>query len=117
MIAIFGEALADRQLQRFKQIAGNRGAICTAGLWGLSRHPNYFFEWLCWCAYPIVAMDFSGGNPFGWLALAAPACMCWLLTSVSGIPPLEHHMILTRGDRYRAYQKTTAAFFPFPKLP
>ena len=115
VIGIIGEAIADRQLRQFKRLAFNRGGICDAGLWGLSRHPNYFFEWLCWCAYPVIAIDFTGRNPYGWFALLAPLCMYWLLTSVSGIPPLEQHMERTRGDAYRAYQKRTNAFFPFPK--
>ena len=115
LTGIIGEALADRQLRQFERLAVNRGGICDAGLWRLSRHPNYFFEWLCWCAYPIIAIDFAGFNPYGWFALLAPLCMYWLLTSVSGIPPLELHMERTRGDAYRAYQKRTSAFFPFPK--
>ena len=115
LTGIIGEAIADRQLRQFKRLAVNRGGICDAGLWRLSRHPNYFFEWLCWCAYPVIAIDFAGFNPYGWFALLAPLCMYWLLTSISGIPPLEQHMERTRGDAYRAYQKRTNAFFPFPK--
>ena len=112
--AIVGEAVADRQLRLFKADAANRNAICDVGLWNWSRHPNYFFEWLSWVAYPIVAIDQAGQNPFGWLALAAPICMYWVLVHVSGIPPLEDHMLRTRGDLFRAYQERTRAFFPIP---
>ncbi len=115
--AILGESISDHQLRRFKADPANRGAICDAGLWRLSRHPNYFFEWLGWMAYPIVAIDFAGHNPLGALALAAPACMYWVLVHVSGIPPLERHMLGTRGDAFRAYQRRTPAFFPLPRLP
>ena len=111
---LIGEGIADRQLRQFKRLAVNRGGICDAGLWGLSRHPNYFFEWLCWCSYPVIAIDFTGQNPYGWFALLAPLCMYWLLTSVSGIPPLEQHMERTRGEAYRVYKNRTNAFFPFP---
>lgn len=117
LTGIIGEAVADHQLRRFKRLAVNRGGICDAGLWQLSRHPNYFFEWLCWCAYPVIAIDPGKFNPYGWLALLAPLSMYWLLTSVSGIPPLEQHMERTRGDAYRAYKRRTSAFFPFPKTP
>ncbi len=44
----------------------------------------------------------------------APSCMYWLLVYVSGIPPLEEHMLRTRGDKFRAYQRRTNAFFPGP---
>ena len=110
-IAILGEATADRQLRRFGADPANRGKVCDVGLWRWSRHPNYFFEWFGWLAYPLLAI---GAWEWGWLALAAPACMYWLLAYVSGIPPLEEHMLATRGDAYRAYQARTSAFFPLP---
>lgn len=113
--ALAGEAISDRQLRRFRADPAHRGQICEAGLWSLSRHPNYFFEWLCWLAYPVIAIDLSGANPLGWLSLLAPACMYWVLVYVSGIPPLEAHMLRSRGDQFRALQLRTRAFFPFPK--
>ena len=78
-VAILGEAIADRQLRIFAADPRNRGGVCDVGLWGWSRHPNYFFEWLSWLAYPVIAIDFAGYEPLGWLALAAPAwCIgCW----------------------------------------
>jgi steroid 5-alpha reductase family enzyme len=113
LVAIGGEALADHELRNFRRAAASRGAICDAGLWRWSRHPNYFFEWFGWLAYPIIAIDLTGAYPWGWLALGAPACMYWLLVHVSGIPPLEDHMLQTRGDAFRAYQQRTSAFFPW----
>ena len=113
--ALAGEALSDWQLRRFKSDPANRGRICEDGLWSLSRHPNYFFEWLCWLAYPLIAIDMSGANPFGWISLLAPACMYWVLVHVSGIPPLEAHMLRSRGEQFRALQARTRAFFPFPR--
>ncbi len=114
VLAIIGEAIADLQLRRFKADPANRNAVCDIGLWKWSRHPNYFFEWLAWFAYPLIAMDFAGHYPLGWLALAAPLCMYWLLVHVSGIPPLEDHMLRSRGEAFRAYQRRTSAFIPFP---
>lgn len=112
--AVFGAKVADDQLRRYKADPANRGGVCDIGLWAYSRHPNYFFEWLGWLAYPLIAIDFSGANPWGFLALLAPACMYWLLVYVSGIPPLEEHMLRSRGEVFRAYQRRTRAFFPFP---
>ena len=114
LASIVGEAIADQQLRTFKSDPANRKAVCDIGLWRWSRHPNYFFEWSSWLAYPIIAIDFAGQNPFGWLALAAPVCMYWVLVHVSGIPPLEDHMLRSRGEAFRAYQKRTRAFFPLP---
>jgi steroid 5-alpha reductase family enzyme len=112
VIALAGEALADRQLRAFRSVPANSGRVCDVGLWRYSRHPNYFFEWLGWVAYPLLAIDPTGVYPWGWLALAGPICMYWLLAHVSGIPPLEEHMLRSRGPAYRAYQARTSAFFP-----
>lgn len=110
-----GEALADRQLRDFRRGAPTP-AICDRGLWRWSRHPNYFFEWLGWCAYPCFALSSSGADiwPWGLLALTAPAFMYWLLVHVSGIPPLEAHMLRSRGEAYARYQQQVSAFLPRP---
>lgn len=107
---VAGAALADRQLHRFREHSG--GAVCERGLWRYSRHPNYFFEFLAWCAYPVFAIQM--GAPWGWLALAAPLTMYFLLVHVSGIPPVERHMLRTRGDAYEGYIARTSAFMPLP---
>ncbi|MGE0063890.1 MAG: DUF1295 domain-containing protein [Xanthobacteraceae bacterium] len=113
-IGIAGEALADAQLRRFKADPANKGGICDAGLWRWSRHPNYFFEWFGWLAYPLIAIDLGGHYPWGWFALIGPLCMYWVLVHVTGVPPLEEHMLRTRGPAFRAYQARTSAFFPAP---
>jgi steroid 5-alpha reductase family enzyme len=112
-IAIIGEAMADRQLERFGADPKNKGKVCETGLWQYSRHPNYFFEWLVWVAFAAIAIG-DGSYVLGWIALAGPAFMYWLLVHVSGIPPLEAHMLRSRGDAFRAYQRRVNAFWPGP---
>ncbi|MFT4120956.1 DUF1295 domain-containing protein [Bradyrhizobium sp.] len=114
VVAIAGEAIADEQLRRFRQVTADKAKVCDAGLWRWSRHPNYFFEWLGWLAYPVLAIDLAGNNPWGYFALGAPLCMYWLLVHVSGIPPLEEHMLAARGEAFRRYQMSTNVFFPGP---
>ncbi len=111
-IAILGEALADAQLKRFRGRPANNGRVCDIGLWRWSRHPNYFFEWLGWLAYPVIAID--ADYPWGFAALLAPIFMYWILNYVTGIPPLEAQMLRSRGDAYRAYQSHTSKFFLLP---
>lgn len=108
-IGLVGESVADLQLTRFKADPRNRGRTCRAGLWGYSRHPNYFFEWLIWVGYALLALP----APYGPVALAAPALMLYLLFRVTGIPATEAQALRTRGDDYRHYQSTTSAFVPW----
>ena len=115
LVAVAGEALADSQLEKFRRAHRGEKLICEDGLWGWSRHPNYFFEWLGWFAYPIMAI--SAENPWGWLALGAPLLMYVLLVHVSGIPPLEAQMAASRGDAFRDLQTRVSAFFPLPPRP
>ena len=109
LIAVAGEAVADAQLSRFKKTA-NPGQVCRAGLWNYSRHPNYFFEWLVWMAWAIFAVT----APWGWLGFLSPALMLLFLFRVTGIPATEAQSLRSKGDAYRAYQRTTSAFFPWP---
>lgn len=112
--ALTGEYTADRQLERFRKNPENRGRTCRVGLWKYSRHPNYFFEWLTWCGYFLLAIP----APLGTIAIVSPILMLFLILKVSGIPPTEDQSLRSRGDDYRNYQKTTSAFIPwFPKKP
>jgi steroid 5-alpha reductase family enzyme len=108
--------IADAQLKNFRKDPANKGRVCDAGLWRWSRHPNYFFEWLGWLAYPVIAIfpDYPLDYPWGWAALLAPVFMYWILVHVTGIPPLEQQMLRSRGERYRDYQSRTGMFFPLP---
>jgi steroid 5-alpha reductase family enzyme len=112
--AVLGAGIADAQLRRFRADPRNRGRLCDSGLWRLSRHPNYFFEFVGWLAYPCFAIDPGGGYGFGWIAVTAPMLMYWLLVHVSGIPPLELQMLRSRGAAYRDYQARTRPFLPLP---
>ena len=112
LLAITGEARADAQLAAFRRHPANRGRVCDSGLWRYSRHPNYFCEWLVWVAYFL----FACGSPWGWVSVLSPACILGLLLCVTGVPMTEAQSLRNRGDAYRAYQRTTRAFFPwFPR--
>jgi steroid 5-alpha reductase family enzyme len=109
LVAMAGESLADFQLHRFRSKPANKGRVCRSGLWRLSRHPNYFFEWLVWVAYFLFAL----GTPDGWIAVLCPALMLFFLFKVTGIPATEAQAVQSRGDAYREYQRTTSVFVPW----
>jgi steroid 5-alpha reductase family enzyme len=112
IIAVSGEATADWQLARFRAKHWNHDRVCREGLWYYSRHPNYFFEWLHWWTYVVMAI----GAP-GWpLTCIGPIAMGWALLNVTGIPLAEQQALTSKGEDYREYQRTTNAFVPwFPK--
>lgn len=113
VVSFGGESLADHQLARFKRRSDAKGRTCREGLWRYSRHPNYFFEWLHWLAYPLLAIAGWGLGPEAAWALVPAVIMYVLLVHVSGIPHSERRAVANRGDDYRRYQASTSAFFPW----
>jgi steroid 5-alpha reductase family enzyme len=114
LISLGGETIADRQLARFRANPEHRGQTCRNGLWRYSRHPNYFFEWLHWFAYVCLSV----GTGTGWVAasLVGPVLMLISLYWITGIPFTEAQALRSRGDDYRAYQRTTSPLIPwFPR--
>jgi steroid 5-alpha reductase family enzyme len=111
VVAIAGEGLADEQMRKFKR-EGHHAAVMDGGLWGWSRHPNYFFEWFGWLAYPVIAFDPT--EPWSWATWIAPVIMFLILRFGTGVPALEKTMLKSRGDKFRDYQRRVSAFFPLP---
>jgi len=111
IVGFVGEFIADGQLQAFKADPVNKARTCEYGLWYYSRHPNYFFEWLMWLAYFLMAVV----APFGWSVVISPVLMYYFLMHLSGVPLAEAQALRTKGDEYRRYQKTTSMFIPLPK--
>ena len=52
-------------------------------------------------------------SPWVLVTLIAPLAMWHFLVNVTGIPTTEARAIQSRGDKYRQYQHTTNAFFPW----
>lgn len=109
LLSVAGEGVADRQLAAFRADAANKGKVCDVGLWRYSRHPNYFFEFLHWFAYPLLAW----GAPSWWLAWSGPVVMYGFLRWLSGIPHTEAQALRTRGEAYRDYQRRTPMLIPW----
>lgn len=101
------EAMADRQLARFKADPANRGQVMDRGLWRYSRHPNYFGEACVWWGFWLIALA-SGA---AW-SILSPLLMTFLLLRVSGVALLEKD-IAERRPAYRDYIARTSAFLPW----
>jgi len=103
------ETTADRQLAAFlAEPRETRARVMDRGLWGWSRHPNYFGESLIWWGLAILAC----GVPLGWMAFLGPVTMTWLLVFVSGIPLVENRH--AGEPEWEAYKARTSAFLPLP---
>jgi steroid 5-alpha reductase family enzyme len=109
-LAIAIEAVADRQLHRFRATAA-RGTTLGSGLWAYSRHPNYFGEALFW--WGLWLFGVAGGEA-PWWTVAGPAVITLMLVFVS-IPLLDARMITSRAD-YATRMRRVSALVPwFPR--
>ena len=109
LVGLYFEAVGDWQLTRFKADPANAGQVMDRGLWGLTRHPNYFGDFCVWWGFGLIAL--SAG---AWWALLGPALMSVLLLRVSGVTLLERD-IGRRRPGYAEYIRRTNAFFPGPR--
>ena len=116
------ESVADMQKLAFVRGA-QRGECCEAGMWGYSRHPNYFFQWMQWtwlavaCTpamvhrydqeSAVVAVVLTLG-----LALTS-LLMLWCLIWYTGAIPAEYYSAAKR-PAYREYQSRVNRFVPGP---
>jgi steroid 5-alpha reductase family enzyme len=110
-LAAFGllfEALADTQLARFRLDPTNKGKVMDKGLWGLSRHPNYFGESVMWWGYFLIGFSAS----HAWWLLLSPIVVTFLLLQVSGVTLMEEK-IAERRPAYAQYRQRVSAFIPW----
>lgn len=101
------ESVADRQLAAYKADPA-RGPVMDRGLWGWSRHPNYFGDACVWVGVYLVAAAVWPGV----LTILSPAAMVWFLVVATGARLLERHLADRPG--YAGYQARTSFFVPLP---
>lgn len=89
-------------------------------MWTKCRHPNYFFEWMCWNCFALMGLpsllslheepDIKAGLglTFFYLSRIFFDCLCYW----TGGEPAEHFSASKR-PAFKEYQKTTRMFFPF----
>lgn len=110
-LGMFFEVVGDWQLRRFKNNPANDGKILSTGLWGWTRHPNYFGDACVWLGISLVASEIRG-----WAALVcliSPIVMSFFLVWVSGKAMLERDLLRRRPD-YAAYVAAVPGFVPRP---
>lgn len=102
------EAIGDYQLQRFRRVPDNRGKVLDTGLWRYTRHPNYFGDAVLWWGVYLGAASAPGG----WLTVASPMLMTFLLLRVSGVTLLERSLKASKPG-YAEYVARTSGLVPW----
>jgi steroid 5-alpha reductase family enzyme len=105
--AIAIETIADLQLHAF--IAQRKsGDFIRSGLWGWSRHPNYFGELSFWWGLALFGLAVA---PTWWVligAVAMTAMFCF-----ASIPLMDTRSV-ERRPAYAAYMREVSALVPLP---
>ncbi|KAI0346556.1 DUF1295-domain-containing protein [Trametopsis cervina] len=115
------ELVADHQKSAWRHAKERKEhdeQFISSGLWSVSRHPNYVGEvgvWIGMWALSTASLVAPYAPRFTWaLAGLSPLLTWFLLTKVSGIPPLERN-----GDKKFAgrawdnYKRTVPVFLPW----
>jgi steroid 5-alpha reductase family enzyme len=104
--AIALEGIADEQLRAFNRTK-RPGEICTRGLWGWSRHPNYLGEMGFWWGLWLFAV---AAAPSWWWTVIGPLAITIMFFAAS-IPMLERRSHARRPG-YAEHAKRVPAVLP-----
>jgi steroid 5-alpha reductase family enzyme len=110
LAAVTIELVADVQLHRFVGSA-QPGEMMDRGLWGWSRHPNYFGEFSFWFALALFGVAASPSDAW-WLFAGAIAMLAMLLGA--SIPIMETRS-LQRRPNYQQVIDRVPRFVPRPR--
>ncbi|MFN8192892.1 MAG: DUF1295 domain-containing protein [Nocardioidaceae bacterium] len=106
------ESVGDAQLASYRsQPRETRPPVLDTGLWGWTRHPNYFGDACVWWGIWLVGGLASGWLP-GLLTVVAPVAMTHFIRNVTGAKLLERTMSQRPG--WDDYAARVPLFFPRP---
>lgn len=108
--AIAIETIADNQLLKFRLTKSTHGrVIMDSGIWGYSRHPNYFGEISFWVGIFLFSLPFYTSDIY-WI-ISGAVLMILLFVFIS-IPMMEKREI--KKDGYAEYQRRVSMLIPLP---
>jgi steroid 5-alpha reductase family enzyme len=111
LLAIFIELVSDIQLHRFLTHR-KPGEIMKTGLWALSRHPNYFGEWLFWAGLALFGV---AAVPSAWWWVLPGTVAMLVMFLLASIPMIDKRS-LARRPEYATHMQQVSGFMPwFPK--
>ncbi|HEY8444223.1 MAG TPA: DUF1295 domain-containing protein [Clostridia bacterium] len=103
------QLIADRQMREFREDESNRGLVMDRGLWGYSRHPNYFGEITFWYGVFVFSLCSSVTKVY-WIAGAVLITLLFLFIS---IPMIEQKLSKSR-PAYQEYKQKVSMLLPLP---
>jgi steroid 5-alpha reductase family enzyme len=110
VVGVLFESVGDAQLAAYKRDP-ERGPVMDRGLWGWTRHPNYFGDACLWWGIWV-----AGGLASGWLpallSIVSPVAMTYFIRNVTGAKLLEKTMSQREG--WAEYAARVPLFFPRP---
>jgi steroid 5-alpha reductase family enzyme len=109
LAAVTLELVADLQMHRFVRTR-RPGQTMDRGLWGWSRHPNYFGEFSFWFALGLFGVSAAPSDAW-WLMLGAAAILALFLGA--SIPMMETRS-LERRPEYQDVVDRVSRFVPWP---
>jgi len=107
-VGVLFEAVGDHQLRRLKADPANKGVIMDRGLWGWTRHPNYFGDACVWWGLWLASVA-------AWVSLLtvlSPVLMTYFLVYATGAKLTEKYMRNRPG--FAEYRSRTSFFVPMP---
>jgi steroid 5-alpha reductase family enzyme len=107
--AVVLEYVADQQMYRFAETR-HPGEAMDRGLWGWSRHPNYFGEFSFWFAMALFGVAAAPKDAW-WLFVGAAIMLALFL--FASIPMMEERS-LERRPEYRRVIDRVSRFVPWP---
>lgn len=107
--AVVLEYVADQQMYRFAETR-KPGEAMDRGLWGWSRHPNYFGEFSFWFAMALFGVAAAPQDAW-WLFVGAALMLALFL--FASIPMMEERS-LARRPEYQLVVDRVSRFVPWP---
>jgi steroid 5-alpha reductase family enzyme len=123
LLLLVGEAVADYQMFVFQEEKYRRKAVgeepgsyargfIESGLWGLSRHPNYFCEVSMWWAFYAFGVA-ATGSWLNWTVWGA-VFLSMLFLVPQGSLDVTEMLSSSKYPAYAEYQRRVSRFVPWP---
>lgn len=97
---------SDYQKWQFRNDRDNHGKLLRKGFWRLSRHPNYFGDFLIYCSFAIISVW-----PWGLLS----PLVNLLQYLVDAIPKNESRSLKRYGKIWEEYARDTPILIPWSR--